>query len=63
MLFRSQNEMNTQMRGIDNRIDTALDGMERNEQRYWRQFTALEDAIQRMNAQSAWLAQQFAAGQ
>jgi len=58
-----QNEMNTQMRGIDNRIDTALDGMERNEQRYWRQFTALEDAIQRMNAQSAWLAQQFAAGQ
>jgi len=58
-----QNEMNTQMRGIDNRIDTALDAMERNEQRYWRQFTALEDAIQRMNAQSAWLAQQFAAGQ
>ena len=58
-----QNEMNTQMRGIDSRIDTALDAMERSEQRYWRQFTALEDAIQRMNAQSAWLAQQFAAGQ
>jgi len=54
-----QNEMNTQMRGIDNRIDTSLDAMERNEQRYWRQFTALEDAIQRMNAQSAWLAQQL----
>jgi len=58
-----QNELNTQMRGVDNRIDTALEAMERNEQRYWRQFTALEDAIQRMNAQSAWLAQQFAAGQ
>jgi len=54
-----QNDMNTQMRGIDNRIDTALDAMDRNEQRYWRQFTALEDAIQRMNAQSAWLAQQL----
>jgi flagellar hook-associated protein 2 len=57
-----QNDLNTQIRGIDSRIDTALDAMERSEQRYWRQFTALEDAIQRMNAQSAWLAQQFAAG-
>ena len=57
-----QNDLNTQVRGIDRRIDTALDAMERSEQRYWRQFTALEDAIQRMNAQSAWLTQQFAAG-
>ncbi|MHB1041773.1 MAG: flagellar hook-associated protein 2 [Eubacteriales bacterium] len=29
------------------------------EDRYWRQFSAMEKAIQQMNAQSAWLAQQF----
>jgi flagellar hook-associated protein 2 len=57
-----QNELNTQIRGIDSRIESALEAMKRSEQRYWRQFTALEDAIQRMNAQSAWLSQQLAAG-
>jgi len=55
------NELNSEIREIDTRIDSALATLERSEQRYWRQFTALEDAIQRMNAQSAWLAQQFAA--
>lgn len=29
------------------------------EDRYWRQFSAMEEAIQQMNAQSMWLAQQF----
>lgn len=32
------------------------------EDRYYRQFTALEKAISQMNAQSAWLAQQFGGG-
>ena len=32
------------------------------ENRYWKQFTAMEKAIQQMNAQSAWLAQQFGGG-
>jgi len=57
-----RNDLTIEMQGFDTRITSALDAMEISEQRYWRQFTALEDAIQRMNAQSAWLAQQFAAG-
>ncbi|NLU50942.1 MAG: flagellar filament capping protein FliD, partial [Syntrophomonadaceae bacterium] len=45
------------------RIDTTIDKMEERladlEDRYYRQFTAMEQAIQRMNQQSLWLAQQF----
>lgn len=33
------------------------------EDRYWRQFTAMEQAIQRANMQSGWLMQQFGGGQ
>ncbi len=53
------NVLSAEMRGIDLRINRALDGMKRTEERHWRQFTALEQAIQRMNAQSMWLMQQL----
>ncbi|MGG1664393.1 flagellar hook-associated protein 2 [Brevibacillus sp. NRS-1366] len=33
------------------------------ENRYWKQFTAMEKAIERANSQSGWLAQQFGGGQ
>ncbi|CAM5797181.1 MULTISPECIES: flagellar hook-associated protein 2 [Brevibacillus] len=32
------------------------------EARYWKQFTAMEQAIQKANSQSGWLAQQFGGG-
>ena len=35
------------------------DRLQRTEERLWRQFTALEMAIDQMNAQSMWLTQQF----
>lgn len=45
------------------RINTTIDQMEDRlsdmEDRYYRQFTAMEQAIQRMNQQSMWLAMQF----
>lgn len=45
------------------RINTTIDKMEERladlEDRYYRQFTAMEQAIQKMNAQSLWLSQQF----
>jgi len=45
------------------RINTTIDRMEDRlrdvEDRYYRQFEAMEQAIQRMNQQSMWLAQQF----
>ncbi|MBC7106961.1 MAG: flagellar filament capping protein FliD, partial [Firmicutes bacterium] len=44
-------------------MDKRLDAMERRlaemEDRYWRQFAALEQLIGQLNVQSAWLAQQF----
>lgn len=44
---------------LDKRIDTLNDYLSRAEDRYWRQFSAMESALQRMNQQSAWLTQQF----
>ncbi len=44
---------------IDNRIDNWENRLLQIENRYWRQFTAMEQAIQRLNTQSAWLSQQF----
>ena len=45
--------------GLDERIQRAEERLQHLEDRYWKQFTALEQAISRMNTQSAWLAQQF----
>lgn len=33
------------------------------ENRYWKQFTAMEQALNKANSQSAWLTQQFSSGQ
>jgi len=52
-----------QMRRLNDRITRENDRISRVEERHWRQFTALERAMDRMNSQSAWLAQQFAAPQ
>jgi flagellar hook-associated protein 2 len=46
---------------IDEDIVTMEDRLVGIEDRYWRQFTAMEQAIQQMNATSMWLAQQFSA--
>ena len=47
------------MAQIDGDIDKLEERLNKIEDRYWRQFTALERAVQQMNAQSAWLYQQF----
>lgn len=44
-------------------INTLLDKLTDKENRYYAQFTAMEKALSQMNAQSAWLAQQFGGGQ
>ncbi|MCG0277753.1 MAG: flagellar filament capping protein FliD [Thermanaeromonas sp.] len=44
---------------LNERIAAWENRLRQIEDRYWRQFTALERAIARMNMQSAWLAQQF----
>ncbi len=47
------------LKTIDDNIEKMKDRLIEVENRYWRQFTAMEKAINRMNVQSAWLAQQF----
>lgn len=45
---------------VEKRISTLEERLIEVENRYYRQFTAMERAIQQMNAQSLWLSQQFA---
>ncbi|MEK5444498.1 flagellar hook-associated protein 2 [Fredinandcohnia sp. FSL W7-1320] len=47
---------------IDSQIDRFEDRLMQIEDRYWRQFTAMEKAIQRANQQSAYLMQNFFSG-
>lgn len=47
---------------LEDRIDTINYYLVRKEARYWQQFTAMEKAINQMNQQSAWLAEQFGGG-
>ncbi|MBT2643570.1 flagellar filament capping protein FliD [Bacillus sp. ISL-41] len=48
-----------QLDNVDRQIDRFEDRMIKVEDRYWRQFTAMEKAIQRSNSQSMYLMQQF----
>jgi flagellar hook-associated protein 2 len=47
---------------IDGKIADWEDRLVRVQDRYWRQFTAMEKAIQQANAQSGWLTQQLGGG-
>ncbi|HHT01246.1 MAG TPA: flagellar filament capping protein FliD [Firmicutes bacterium] len=47
------------LRELDEKIERWEDRLVKIEDRYWREFTVMEQAISRMNAQSAWLSQQF----
>ncbi|MGG3642837.1 flagellar hook-associated protein 2 [Bacillus gobiensis] len=44
---------------VDKQVNRFEDRMKQVEDRYWRQFSAMETAIQRMNEQSAYMSQQF----
>ncbi len=50
------------LQSMDSQIDRMEEHLQYLEDKYWQQFTAMEQAISRMNAQSAWLSQQFAGG-
>lgn len=57
-----KNVLYEQIKSMEKRIDEAIERMYETEERYWRQFTALETALQRMYSQSAWLFQQLGMG-
>ncbi|MGP4040723.1 flagellar filament capping protein FliD [Gracilibacillus sp. D59] len=49
-----------QMDNMEDRISAFEDRLRQVEDRYWRQFTQMEQMIQQMNSQSSYLMQQFA---
>ncbi|RYG71674.1 flagellar hook-associated protein 2 [Lentibacillus lipolyticus] len=54
-----QYTLGKELKNINSRINTFEDRLVRVEDRYWRQFTQMEKAIQQMNSQSNFLMQQF----
>ncbi len=55
-----QNKLQKDVDGIDKQIKILKDKLERETQNYYKRFASLETYISNMNAQSSWLAQQFA---
>jgi flagellar hook-associated protein 2 len=57
-----ESSLGRELERVGKRIYTLEERLVEVENRYYRQFTAMEQALQQMNAQSQWLAQQFASG-
>lgn len=56
---KQQFALGREMLDVDKRITSSESRLKQYEDRLWRQFTAMEKAIQRANSQSAYLMQQF----
>lgn len=61
-LTQEQYTMGRRLKDMDDRIAAFTRRLTDVENRYWKQFTAMEKAIQRMNEQSAYMLQQFNGG-
>ncbi|MBH0164021.1 flagellar hook-associated protein 2 [Fictibacillus sp. 7GRE50] len=59
----AQFTLGRELTDVDKRISAFEDRLKQVEDRYWRQFSAMESAIQRSNQQSMYLMQQFGGGQ
>jgi len=54
-----QSYLGKRIREMNDRIYDMEEYLTTVEDRYWRQFTAMEKAINEMNSQSTWLSQQL----
>lgn len=61
--FRNNSSLARELEAVNKRIFTFEDRLVQVENRYWRQFQAMEAAVQRSNQQGAYLMQQFGGGQ
>ena len=59
MATEKNNTLYSQIQRIDEKIERLKDQYEQEKDRYWNQFNTMEQQIQNMNTQSAWLASQF----
>jgi flagellar hook-associated protein 2 len=58
-----QSFLSNEIRRYEGRINTMEDRLKRVEDRYWRQFTAMEKSLSEMYSQADWLSQQVASFQ
>lgn len=58
-LLYDNSTLGQDMRRLESQISLVEDRLEDKETNYYKKFSALETAINKMNAQSAWLSQQF----
>ncbi|SFB21598.1 MULTISPECIES: flagellar hook-associated protein 2 [unclassified Bacillus (in: firmicutes)] len=58
----SQYTIGKNILSVDKQINSFEDRLVKVENRYWRQFTAMEKALQKANSQSSYLTQQFSGG-
>lgn len=56
-LTRDKNNISERMKEYDSRLDKLKKAMEVEKERYYKQFSALEQALSKLNAQSGWLTQ------
>ncbi len=54
-----KNSLNERIRTIELTIENLKKMYETQKERYWKQFSSLESAMSKMNAQSSWLTQQL----
>lgn len=59
----TRNQLTTQMTAIDDALSNLNRRYEAQRERFWRQFSQLETAMGKMNAQSSWLTQQIGMNQ
>ncbi|WP_153980136.1 flagellar filament capping protein FliD [Paenibacillus xylanilyticus] len=52
-------QMGIQIRGLNSRIDVVKTRMQAAEDRYYKQFTAMELALQKLNSKGSWLTSQL----
>lgn len=61
-LSEFQNFIDRQIREINERLDRLNEQLNRKEEQYYRQFTAMEKALQQLYSQGDWLTMQLTAG-
>ncbi|MEY9096623.1 flagellar filament capping protein FliD [Paenibacillus sp. RC84] len=52
-------QLGKSLRDINDKMDTLEDRIKSVQERYYKQFTAMEKAIQKLNSQGSWLSQQL----
>ncbi|MBU8918254.1 flagellar filament capping protein FliD [Bacillus sp. FJAT-29953] len=60
--YSSDTYLSKALKQLDEQIDSWEKRLQTKESYYWKQFTAMEQAIQKSNTQSSWLMQQMGGG-